>query len=199
MASLFYQVTRRAILSPSLFCSVGPSSLVSSSSRGFSSTSATPKPSGEKGPQGHTQQMTDLLNEVDFDGSIQDPSNLLNHLSSKELHVISPSRLSPRYLLIPYLPQPDRSLAYPLGPPKSEALRLDPFVRLNIDPLASPMNPYLRSEYCTSMGKIKGRGKTGLQRRSQRRLGKAVRRARSMGIIPTFGISLPADGSYQAQ
>lgn len=93
--------------------------------------------------------------------------------------VIAPQHLSPQRLLTPYLPQPDLSQAYPLGPPKTAARTLDPFVRFGLDPLdASPMNPWLRTEYCTTMGKIKSRGKTGLQRGSQRRMGKAVRRAR---------------------
>ena len=43
------------------------------------------------------------------------------------------------------------------------------------------MNPFLRAEFCTSMGKIMTRGKTGLQRGSQRKMGKAVRRARVSG------------------
>lgn len=92
--------------------------------------------------------------------------------------VISPGHLSPAYLLDPYQPKPNYKLAYPLGPPTSEARTLDPFVQLGLDPRASPMNPFLRAEFCTSMGKIMTRGKTGLQRASQRKMGKAVRRAR---------------------
>lgn len=92
--------------------------------------------------------------------------------------VISPQHLAPEHLLTPYLPKSDLTLAYPLGPPVSAARTLDPFVRFGISPLASPMNPYLRTEFCTTMGKIKSRGKTGLQRSSQRQMGKAVRRAR---------------------
>lgn len=127
--------------------------------------------------------------------------------------VISPQQLSPRHLLIPYLPKPDFSLAYPLGPPVTAARTHDPFVRFDISPLDSPMNPWLRTEFCTSMGKIKTRGKTGLQRGSQRKMGKAVRRARvsssalaaagqtytdaaplqSMGVVATFGTSVPSE------
>jgi ribosomal protein S18 len=101
---------------------------------------------------------------------------LLSNLS--ENSVISPRSLSPNYLLTPYLPRPDLSRAFPLGPPTTEKYTLDPFLTTGISPMASPMNPYLRAEFCTSMGKIKSRGKTQLQRRSQRALGKAVRRAR---------------------
>lgn len=105
-----------------------------------------------------------------------DQGTLLKNLSTNS--VISPQHLSPRHLLIPYLPKPDFSLAYPLGPPVTTARTHDPFVRFDISPLDSPMNPWLRTEFCTSMGKIKSRGKTGLQRGSQRKMGKAVRRAR---------------------
>lgn len=81
--------------------------------------------------------------------------------------------------MTPYLPKPDFSLAHPLGPPVSAARSHDPFVRFEIDPLRdSVMNPWTKAEFCTSMGKIKPRGKTGLQRKTQRRVGKAIRRAR---------------------
>ncbi|KAK4055094.1 hypothetical protein OIV83_000374 [Microbotryomycetes sp. JL201] len=115
---------------------------------------------------------------------------ITRHLSDRQ--VISPRHLSPHYLLKPYLPRPDMSLAYPLGPPKSEALKLDPFVRLNVDPLKDGvLNPYIKTQFTTSMGKINTRGKTGLQRKSQRKVAKAIRRARSMGVMPYFGQSLP--------
>lgn len=106
-----------------------------------------------------------------------DQGALLKNLTPNA--VISPQQLGPEKLLTPYLPRPNLTQAYPLGPPVTAARTLDPFVRLGLDPLdTSPMNPWLRAEYCTSMGKIKSRGKTGLQRGSQRRMGKAVRRAR---------------------
>lgn len=127
--------------------------------------------------------------------------------------VVGPRTLSPNYLLTPFLPRPDLTKAYPLGPPTSAARKMDPFIALGISPLDSPMNPFLRAEFCTSMGKIKSRGKTGLQRGTQRKMGKAVRRARvsfslfvsvleawelmhvvplqSMGLVPMFGISVP--------
>lgn len=43
------------------------------------------------------------------------------------------------------------------------------------------MNPLVLNRFVTSLGKIKGRGMTGLQRSSQRKMGKAVRRARVSG------------------
>lgn len=105
-----------------------------------------------------------------------DVGSILNNLKANT--VISPRKLSPSYLLNPYTPRPNFALAYPLGPPTSTKKTHDPFINLGISPLDSAMNPYLTSEFCTSMGKIKSRGQTGLQRCSQRKLGKAVRRAR---------------------
>ncbi|KAL8293765.1 hypothetical protein RQP46_000466 [Phenoliferia psychrophenolica] len=134
-------------------------------------------------------EMTNTLVSKTEADALDDSTSLLKHL--KPDTVISPGHLSPKYLLEPYLPRPNMALAYPLGPPVSEARTLDPFVQLGLDPRASPMNPWLRTDFCTTMGKIQPRGKTGLQRGSQRKLGKAVRRARSMGIVAVFGKSVP--------
>lgn len=90
----------------------------------------------------------------------------------------SPRTLSPSLLLQPFPPRPDFTRAHPLGPPTSAALTHDPFIRLGISPLSSPMNVHLRTDFLTNMGKIQSRGKTSLQRSSQRKMAKAVRRAR---------------------
>lgn len=119
----------------------------------------------------------------------EDAGSLLKNIGREA--TISPYHLSPTHLLKPHLQRPDFTLAYPLGPPTSAAKSLDVFSRLELDPLDSPLNPYLRIEFCTAMGKIKSRGKTGLQRSNQRKMGKAVRRARSMGVVAVFGRSQP--------
>lgn len=107
-----------------------------------------------------------------------DQSSVLQHLRRGQ--VISPQHLSPQHLLTPYLPRPNFSLAHPLGPPTAFGPTHDPFVRYGLDPLKdlSAMNSFWKAEFCTTMGKIKPRGKTGLQRKSQRRVGKSIRRAR---------------------
>lgn len=71
-----------------------------------------------------------------------------------------------------------------LGPSRSEAQLKDIFRQLQIDPLHEVTNSSLMSEFVTEMGKIKGRAETGLTWRSQRMVGKAIRRAKGMGIIP---------------
>ncbi|TNY20626.1 STE/STE11/cdc15 protein kinase [Rhodotorula diobovata] len=156
---------------------------------------------GQKAPAPGTDALVELLEDVGESSpgaaqELQSQTSVLRHLSRNQ--VISPQHLSPRHLLVPYQPRPNFALAHPLGPPTSFAETHDPFVRYGLDPLRdAATNPFVLSEFVTSMGKIKSRGKTGLQRKSQRRVGKAVRRARSMGIIPTFGISVPgAGGQY---
>ncbi|KAJ2163133.1 hypothetical protein GGF46_000062 [Coemansia sp. RSA 552] len=60
----------------------------------------------------------------------------------------------------------------------------DPFVVLEMNPLKEYKNSMLLSSFVTDMGRIKPRHLTGLSAKSQRRLAKAIRRARSFGLIP---------------
>lgn len=74
-----------------------------------------------------------------------------------------------------------------LGPTRKEALKTDFYIRCgNLNPLAEPLHPGLHSRFVTNMGKIMNRAQTGLTWKNQRRMGKAVRRARAMGIVPYF-------------
>lgn len=117
--------------------------------------------------------------------------SVLRHLSREQ--VISPQQLSPRHLLQPYPSRPDFSQAFPLGPPTAYAHTHDPFIRYGLDPLEdAQLNPSLLSEFVTSMGKIKPRGKTGLQRKTQRKVGKAIRRARVSMEFPTWSAATAA-------
>ncbi|KAJ1849159.1 hypothetical protein LPJ73_003796 [Coemansia sp. RSA 2703] len=60
----------------------------------------------------------------------------------------------------------------------------DPFVALGINPLDYFKNNLVLGTFVTDMGKIKPRYKTGLTAKSQRRLAKAIKRARSFGLMP---------------
>lgn len=71
-----------------------------------------------------------------------------------------------------------------LGPSAKESRRKDAFHQLGIDPLRESLNPALLSHFVTDMGRVLGRADTQLTWRSQRRLSKAIRRAKMMGIIP---------------
>lgn len=77
-----------------------------------------------------------------------------------------------------------------LGPSAPEAKKQDPLYQLGLKPGHPSLhddsykNPVLLSNYVSEMGKIRPRSVTGLTRRSQREIGKAIRRARSMGLMP---------------
>jgi small subunit ribosomal protein S18 len=71
-----------------------------------------------------------------------------------------------------------------LGPGAAESRRYDWFYQLGIDPLDEATNPRLLSYFITDMGKVKSRAETKLTWRSQRRLTKAIRRAKMMGVMP---------------
>ncbi|KAB5595496.1 30S ribosomal protein [Ceratobasidium theobromae] len=81
-----------------------------------------------------------------------------------------------------------------LGPFRKHAEAIDAFRKLNIDPLDEFKNALLLKAFVTEMGKIQPRSKTGLTQRSQRRVGKAIRRARAMGLIPLWNAPDPTDG-----
>jgi small subunit ribosomal protein S18 len=68
---------------------------------------------------------------------------------------------------------------------------LDVFHQLGLNPLLECQNPALLGGFMSEMGKIYGREVTGLTVKNQRRLGKAIRRARMMGVIPI--LSTPPD------
>lgn len=71
-----------------------------------------------------------------------------------------------------------------LGPSAKVSRRNDVFHQLGIDPLRESFNPTLLSHFVTDMGRVTSRAETKLTWRSQRRLSKAIRRAKMMGIIP---------------
>lgn len=83
-------------------------------------------------------------------------------------------------------PRPRRQRPPRLGPPRAEALKSDPIPYFNIRPDHEHLNPIFLNGFLTDMGKIKGRNETGLTRKSQRLVGKAIRRARAMGVLPTM-------------
>jgi len=67
-----------------------------------------------------------------------------------------------------------------------EARYNDVFWQLSIDPRFECENATLMSNFVTRMGKVQRRAETGLTQRSQRLLGKAIKRAKMMGIMPLF-------------
>ncbi|OMJ07453.1 30S ribosomal protein S18, chloroplastic [Smittium culicis] len=60
----------------------------------------------------------------------------------------------------------------------------DPFKLLEINPINEYKNTTLMVNYLTEMGRIIPRRKTGLSAKSQKRLSKAIKRARAFGLLP---------------
>ena len=104
---------------------------------------------------------------------------------------ISIQFLKPTDLLLPRESTFGRKRAL-LGPGAAESRRNDWFYQLDIDPLDEAMNPRLLSYFVTDMGKIKSRADTKLTWRNQRRLTKAIRRAKMMGVIPILNKQIPS-------
>ncbi|KAL9939488.1 hypothetical protein V8E36_001305 [Tilletia maclaganii] len=79
-----------------------------------------------------------------------------------------------------------------LGPSAAVAKRLDPFYKLGLNPSKPSLtddsykNGSLLIPFVSDLGRILPRNRTGLTRKSQRQVGKAIRRARAMGIRPVF-------------
>ncbi|KAF9247346.1 hypothetical protein BU15DRAFT_39462 [Melanogaster broomeanus] len=73
-----------------------------------------------------------------------------------------------------------------VAPGRREALEHDVLHYHGIDPLWETSNPSLLSSFVTVMGKIKPRSANRITTKTQRRMGKAIRRARMMGVIPFF-------------
>lgn len=130
-------------------------------------------------------QITSILDNVAMSGSPQ--SN--NFSTGAKYERARRGRLSKnQYFLKPtdLLPREDpfRRKRTLLGPGAAESRRNDWFHQLDIDPLDEATNPRLLSYFVTDMGKMKSRAETKLTWRNQRRLTKAVRRAKMMGVMP---------------
>ncbi|KAI0750687.1 ribosomal protein S18 [Daedaleopsis nitida] len=78
------------------------------------------------------------------------------------------------------------SKRWALGPDAATSKELDVFYQLGLDPLKECQNTSIMSRFVTTMGKIKGRKETNLTWKNQRRMGKAIRRAKMMGLIPVL-------------
>ncbi|KAI9475464.1 MAG: ribosomal protein S18, partial [Benjaminiella poitrasii] len=59
----------------------------------------------------------------------------------------------------------------------------DPFEVLGLDPLVEYKNHKLLSQFVSDMGKILPRSQTGISAKNQRKLAKAIKRARAMGLM----------------
>ncbi|PPQ67810.1 hypothetical protein CVT26_007057 [Gymnopilus dilepis] len=72
----------------------------------------------------------------------------------------------------------------PVAPSAALARRNDIFHQLQLDPRDFSTNRVVLSHFVTEMGKIKSRYETKLTVKNQRLLGRTIRRAKMMGVIP---------------
>lgn len=99
-----------------------------------------------------------------------------------------PQTLGPDYLR----PRPRRQLPPLLGPTKRDAMKKDPIHILGLNPAKPSLaddsykNGAILQQFVTEMGRMQPRNITGLTRKSQRQVGKALRRAHAMGILPVL-------------
>ncbi|KAL7411935.1 hypothetical protein BDY24DRAFT_328823, partial [Mrakia frigida] len=94
--------------------------------------------------------------------------------------ILAPYQLSrPSNLEEPYH-RPPRAI---LGPKQSEAILIDPFHRLQINPRFEYKNARLLSSFVSEIGRIKGRAETGLTRATMKKLGKGIKRSMAMGLM----------------
>jgi small subunit ribosomal protein S18 len=105
--------------------------------------------------------------------------------------------IAPHQLARPSLYPTSRPSARPplLGPPKQIAKKIDPFHASATDPLDFTLNPNFPLAFVNQMGRIRSRAETGLTWKSQRKIGKMVRRARGMGLISRWA-NVPSNGGY---
>ncbi|THV08390.1 hypothetical protein K435DRAFT_958965 [Dendrothele bispora CBS 962.96] len=146
----------------------------------FFSTRRTP----DNGDEEPIQELADKLvdeSSISTSNFMPNPSSI--YRSFEPYQFITPSRLTYESVV--------KRKAFPtkraaVGPSKRDAQKRDPFHLQNVDPLDQALNPAIMNRFLTEMGKIMGRNVTGLTKKSQRRYGKAVRRAKMMGVIPVL-------------
>jgi small subunit ribosomal protein S18 len=109
---------------------------------------------------------------------------LFSQILSLPCQVITPADLA--YQTRTY--QPRRRKKVNVAPSSSYCRHYDPFYQLDLDPRDFTANTVVLSEYLSEMGKIQGRAQTTLTAKNQRLLGKTIRRAKMMGIIPHLSI-----------
>lgn len=81
-----------------------------------------------------------------------------------------------------------------LGPKARDAKLIDPFYISRTNPLDNTYHPRLANVFTNALGRIKGRAETGLTWKSQRMMGKLIRRQRAMGIIPKWSNRISKGG-----
>lgn len=85
-----------------------------------------------------------------------------------------------------FQPRNGRTAPPLVAPGRKEAFQYDIFREFGIDPLWETSNSTLLATFVSELGKIRPRTQTRLTTKTQRKLAKAIRRAKMMGVIPLF-------------
>ncbi|KAI8443666.1 hypothetical protein BY996DRAFT_6435726 [Phakopsora pachyrhizi] len=115
-------------------------------------------------------------------------SNGSRKLTFSPNQILKPSDLRPINLVHPADRENRKPRPVIRRPPLDSEVRFtDPFLYYGLNVLKEPYNPDLLSSFLTPLGRIKKRVYTGLSKVNQRKVAKAIRRARCMGFLPYFG------------
>ncbi|KAE8220144.1 hypothetical protein CF319_g6291 [Tilletia indica] len=176
----------------------------SSSSASSSSSSAAATADGETTTDAEAEVDSDAAEGSSSTAAPQVPSG--PKMNSRYLHgqLIAPTAFTPlSQVNSPTEQSPYRNRARPLlGPSANLAKRLDPFFKLGLNPSKPTLkddsykNPSLLTPFVSDLGRILPRNRTGLTRKGQRQVGKAIRRARAMGLVPIFNRGTGRSSGY---
>ncbi|KAG8218637.1 hypothetical protein J3R82DRAFT_4301 [Butyriboletus roseoflavus] len=137
--------------------------------------------------RGDQEHLHDILGQADDARTVDDPATQWQTTGLRRK--FAPGLfVRPHYWSYKHRFQPRNSRTAPplVAPGRKEALQYDIFRELGIDPLWETGNSTLLATFVSELGKIRPRTQTRLTTKTQRKLGKAIRRAKMMGVIPLF-------------
>ncbi|KAH0839923.1 hypothetical protein J3R83DRAFT_875 [Lanmaoa asiatica] len=137
--------------------------------------------------KGDQEHLHDILDQAEDARTLDDPTTQWQATGLRRK--FAPGLfIRPHYWSYQHRFQPKNvRIAPPLvAPSRKEAFQYDIFREFGIDPLWETSNSTLLATFVSELGKIRPRTQTRLTTKTQRRLAKAIRRAKMMGVIPLF-------------
>ncbi|KAJ7276552.1 hypothetical protein B0H12DRAFT_1175183 [Mycena haematopus] len=138
-------------------------------------------------------QLADVLHKQAVQTPLADMGKVKSQAQStnRPIHEYKPFRgsfIRPYDLSLEGRSFKDRPLGRPpqIAPSTRDARKKDVFYQLNIDPLKLAQHPAILTPFVSELAMIYPRRTTGLTTKSQRRVAKAIRRAKMMGVIPLY-------------
>ncbi|KAF8138464.1 hypothetical protein EV363DRAFT_1314000 [Boletus edulis] len=128
------------------------------------------------------------LSPLRFSSTLRGDQQHLHDILDQAEDARSSPFIRPHYWTYQHRFQPKTVRTAPslVAPGRKEAYQHDVLRELGIDPLWETSNSTLLATFVSDLGKIRPRTYTRLTTKTQRRLGKAIRRAKMMGVIPLF-------------